>query len=240
MAFRRYFLNPEVHWCFVQHLCIALDVQRDRYISIQACRVKPLLEYFQQSTAAAGGIVPEELPIALASGFPDLVDAGILTPKQTPPNYTAARTVPRPTRLVPQGPPFARGFGVHRALSQFLKACIAADYRLRHQSLAAILRCPAVRDSGNSPASRADEQGLAAALASSFVALRPFYPRRYRCMFDSLALLEFLRRWQVSSRWVFGVSVDPFQAHCWVQHEDVVLCDTRDFAARRFTPIMVA
>ena len=234
----RYFLNPAVHWRFVHHLCIALDVEKDRYVSIQADRVKPLLEYLQQSPVSAGGVQLEELPADLVAPVPDLIDAGILTLEERPPHCGASHTIPRPTRLVPQGPPYARGYGVRLVFPQFLTACITADYRLRHQSLSRILCCPAVRSSGKFTGSPADAMRMATGLASTFVALRPFYPRRYRCMFDSLALLEFLRRWQISSRWVFGVSVDPFQAHCWVQHDDVVLCDTRDFSARRFTPIM--
>jgi hypothetical protein len=71
-----------------------------------------------------------------------------------------------------------------------------------------------------------------------FERLRLFYPRSYLCLFDSLALIHFLARFDVYPDWVFGVNADPFEAHCWVQAGNVVLNDT---VARvsGFTPIMV-
>jgi hypothetical protein len=58
-------------------------------------------------------------------------------------------------------------------------------------------------------------------------------------MFDSLALVEFLAQWHIFPDWVFGVRVDPFEAHCWVQAVEVVLSDTLSFASRWYSPIMV-
>jgi hypothetical protein len=53
-----------------------------------------------------------------------------------------------------------------------------------------------------------------------------------------LALLEFLARYEVLPRWVFGVRARPFVAHCWVQYEDIVFNDTVEHVAS-YTPIMV-
>jgi hypothetical protein len=44
-------------------------------------------------------------------------------------------------------------------------------------------------------------------------------------LFDSLALLEFLAVYRFFPRIVFGVVADPFQAHCWLQDDAVVLND---------------
>jgi len=66
----------------------------------------------------------------------------------------------------------------------------------------------------------------ARSLVRVFARLRWYYPRPYLCLFDSLALLHFLARFDLFPDWVFGVSADPFEAHCSVQLGDVVLNDT--------------
>jgi hypothetical protein len=75
------------------------------------------------------------------------------------------------------------------------------------------------------------------ALISAFCRLRPFYNRRYLCLFDSLALLNFLARYGIFPTWVFGVQSEPFAAHCWVQRNGILLNDTVD-RVRVYTPIL--
>jgi hypothetical protein len=67
--------------------------------------------------------------------------------------------------------------------------------------------------------------------------LRPWYPRGYLCLYDGLALIEFLARRRLFPAWVFGVQAQPFGAHCWVQQGDVVLNESTEYAGQ-FTPIM--
>jgi hypothetical protein len=45
------------------------------------------------------------------------------------------------------------------------------------------------------------------------------------------------RRAGIRPTLVFGVSADPFAAHCWVQLDDIVLTGDLD-TARQFTPIL--
>lgn len=72
---------------------------------------------------------------------------------------------------------------------------------------------------------------------SAFCQLRPWYPRDYRCLFDSFALSEFLFARRIFSRWVFGVQVMPFGAHCWLQIGELVLNESIEEAGR-YTPIL--
>lgn len=74
-------------------------------------------------------------------------------------------------------------------------------------------------------------------LLQAFCRLRPYYPRRYLCLFDSLALLHFLARYSIFPEWIYGVKLEPFAAHCWVQTGDVVVNDIID-RVRDYTPIM--
>jgi hypothetical protein len=76
-------------------------------------------------------------------------------------------------------------------------------------------------------------------LVESFIRFRVFaFSSRNECLFDSLALLEFLARYDIHPDWIFGVQTRPFAAHCWVQSDDVVFNDTVENVSV-YTPIMV-
>ncbi|WP_434213483.1 lasso peptide biosynthesis B2 protein [[Pseudomonas] boreopolis] len=53
---------------------------------------------------------------------------------------------------------------------------------------------------------------------------------------DSLSLLRFLSRRELPANIVFGVTLAPFAAHCWVQAGDIVLNETLS-DANAHTPI---
>jgi hypothetical protein len=76
-------------------------------------------------------------------------------------------------------------------------------------------------------------------LVQCFASYRSRFGKKDACLFNSLALLDFLALHGLYPKLVFGVSMRPFHAHCWVQHEDTVLGDTLERVSQ-FTPIMVA
>nr|WP_263010236.1 lasso peptide biosynthesis B2 protein [Stenotrophomonas maltophilia] len=74
--------------------------------------------------------------------------------------------------------------------------------------------------------------------AAAFRRARPYVPTETVCLLDSIALVRFLARRGLYAQLVFGVTDDPFSAHCWVQAGDLVLNDTvGDVSAH--TPIRV-
>jgi hypothetical protein len=75
-------------------------------------------------------------------------------------------------------------------------------------------------------------------MVETFGRLRPYYPRAYLCLFDSLALVNFLAPYGAFPQWVYGVRLNPFAAHCWVQDSGVVLNDVVE-NVREYTPLMV-
>lgn len=118
-----------------------------------------------------------------------------------------------------------RGVGVLEVAG----ACHWAANALRQRSLRDILAW--------ARRTRAPAGNVQRNLVSRFLALRPFYPRDYNCLFDSLALSRFLRERRASGDWVFGVRGAPFAAHCWVEIEGVPVNDDPDFVAP-YVPIL--
>jgi len=71
-----------------------------------------------------------------------------------------------------------------------------------------------------------------------FARARRYVPIEPVCILDSLSLLRFLSRRRLPANIVFGVTPEPFAAHCWVQTDDMVLNETLS-DAHAHTPIRV-
>lgn len=74
-------------------------------------------------------------------------------------------------------------------------------------------------------------------LTAIYARLRPWYPRKYLCLYDSLALVEFMARRGVYPDWIYAVQAQPFGAHCWVEYDGLLLNEGSEYAGQ-FTPIM--
>lgn len=83
----------------------------------------------------------------------------------------------------------------------------------------------------------AGKQSEAEGLAAGFAASRWLIPIAPRCLVDALALDRLLLRRGVAATLVFGVRLNPFNAHCWLQTERTILTGTAA-EARNFTPIL--
>ncbi len=66
----------------------------------------------------------------------------------------------------------------------------------------------------------------------------PFAPVSGKCLLRSFMLRQLLDRRGLPHDWVFGVATWPFQAHCWLQVDDLVLDDTFEHVSG-YRPIMV-
>jgi hypothetical protein len=124
-------------------------------------------------------------------------------------------------------------------LCRFLQAAAVAKLWLRWRSMRAIV---------NAVTNRRARQGrigcgidplqLLPAMAT-YEKLRPLVlTARDQCLFDSLALINFLAGKRLFPRWIVGVRTSPFRAHSWVQTGDLVLNDLHE-NVRRFKPILV-
>jgi hypothetical protein len=126
-----------------------------------------------------------------------------------------------------------------RAVVAFLGASLFAKLVLRFYSLERVVRRVRDRKAAHATKSLPFDVARARRLVDIFARLRVFlFSHREKCLQDSLALLEFLARYDLFPSWVFAVRARPFVAHCWVQHEGFVFNDTAEHVSG-YTPIMV-
>jgi Transglutaminase-like superfamily len=126
-----------------------------------------------------------------------------------------------------------------RWIVRFFLACATVDWQLRSNALSHTLaRIERRRRRAESSVASWNTE-YASRLVAAFKVLRPLYPRPYLCLFESLALLEFLASYNCFPQVVFGVVADPFQAHCWLQKGSSILNDDLERVGR-YRPILSA
>lgn len=117
---------------------------------------------------------------------------------------------------------------------ELLRAALALCWArgiLGTQSIQAVLDSVSKVRSAATPA----EAGLIAQ-ATRFLAARRYLPSKPNCLVDSLALMRFLGPLAAGTTLIFGVKLEPFSAHCWVQLERLLLNDRSDYV-ERFAPV---
>ena len=121
-----------------------------------------------------------------------------------------------------------------RDLLSVLAQVIRTRRVLRRCPIADAAACPAGTASGRISVGHY----TARSLALRFARARKLVPMAPHCLLDSLALTAWLGRRGIASTLVFGVKLDPFAAHCWVQSGPLLLTD-RCEEIERFVPVRV-
>jgi len=219
----RFYLPQQVFFCCSGSYCVFLDVERDQYFAVPGQSLQMLMPSAARPSAVEAQAVSSEgttsSPMPVVN---DLVAQGLLTTdrlrgKPFEP-VAVAPAVPIPHRQ-PSSLTNSRRFFA------FYAACHIANQRLTTTRIADTVNLIRSRKSNQTRHASVTLETLLS-LTSTFHALRLFYPRPYLCLFDSLALLEFLSLYQIFPTWVFGVEGEPFHAHCWVQYRELLLNDS--------------
>jgi Transglutaminase-like superfamily len=231
-----YFLSKDCFVCNVQGYWVILNAKRDKYHCVthdDLATVGDHLHGWRRQSMDA-----KQFPQTTVDGLIDsMIASGIITRdiSEGKPFIESEFSICERALETPSRAP-SRRFFLYGA-ARFFTACAKADWHLRHRDLLHILA--AIRRRRLRAASRSTvHDGIPTSnLVGTFKHLRPMYPRRYLCLFDSLALAEYLARHCLFPTIVFGVIADPFQAHCWLQEGSVLLNDDLE-RVRRYKPIL--
>ncbi len=227
-----------VHVCRDGDFVVMLDVRRDRYWALEATRTAPLSSIVPGWPASAAGSCngADVAGADAISAIELLIDKGLLC------DESRAGKPATPVRLdLPRRELLADAAGSLAgpvSIARFLIAAATAATLLRCLPFEGVIE--RVKRRNHRRTERGGTDGARATqLVARFAALQPMlFSRRDACLFNSLALIEFLAPHGLHPQWVFGVQGRPFAAHCWVQDGDVLLNDTLEHV-RRYTPIMV-
>lgn len=217
-------LAQGISHCSFPGCAIVLDIRRDRYWRVEAAAASALdLLAGRRSGVADPGILErlhrQGLIEPATQSSPGREDQH--PPSARPPSASALESDIPATR-------FHAGFALEVAAD-----CLAARLATRMRPLASIVSHVAAQ---RTTLSRRPVQE-SATLARVFARYRALVPFAPACLPDTLAFLRFAARRGHFPNLVFGVEAWPFAAHCWAQHEDVVLTDALQHA-RSFSVIL--
>jgi hypothetical protein len=236
----RFLLSRHSFLCVTQGIGVLLDLKHDKYLSLEPKHVRALQEIVvgwpvPQAGTATTPEQEDESPDQVAK---ELLAEGLLTrsPAHGKPATPVSLAAPtssfyHQTLLWPQ-------LEAHH-LVNFVIAWLNVTLMLRCFPLRWVVRRVHKRRAyalAHSPNSNLEE---AQRLAHIFLLVQPaFFSAQDACLRTSLTLVEFLARYRIHPQWVFGVQMNPFAAHSWVQQGSTVLNDTVE-VARAFTPILI-
>lgn len=209
MGFR---LRHGLTYCLVHDRPVFLDIVADRYFTLPAEGTAEFLALLREPDRLAFDLHPQILAM-----FEQNDGASNLNP--------AAATLPQD--YVP-----SRQSGVGMGMLPILSAHAAAWLMLRRLPLEQVLQ----RVSPGNDAVYSNEK--LSERASAFRASDAIVARADRCLLKAVAMILYLHRFGLRPTMIFGISLDPFRAHCWVQSGALLLNETPD-VVRNFTPILV-
>nr|WP_260394875.1 lasso peptide biosynthesis B2 protein [Sphingobium lignivorans] len=210
-------ISDDISWCVCAGQAVFLDLRRDRYVRLRPEQNALFLQW------ANTGTEPKELD--------RLAGCGLLTAGA--PRPPTAVSYPLPVRDAGADLPRAvRSFDIGRAFLAWRRS--SASLRRRH--LADIVR-EMEADTGTVPGT-VDAEARITRIAAAFASTALSFRKADQCLPRALAAWALCRRVGVSPAIVFGVRLEPFAAHCWVQWNDAVVVGGLE-EARMFTPIRV-
>jgi hypothetical protein len=232
-----YLLSSDCFVCRLQDYWIILDTKRDKYLCVAHAELATIGHRlhgwaYPRSPAKDGANVCDEEDSLIES----LVLRGILTgsPRDGKP-FIESETWAR-DRAIEAIELEASARASPLEVIRFFWACGKVHWRLRFGAFArTVAELERRRRHAGSPGEY--DAARTSRLIAIFKILRPLFPRPYLCLFDSLALLEFLAGYDCLPHLVFGVVADPFEAHCWLQAGTAVLNDGLERTGR-YKPIL--
>jgi hypothetical protein len=235
----RYALADHVFLCVNGEHLVLLDLKEDRYWALEAAQTAGLAALVRGWPVAGPESAEAESPSAETLGALEVLQSRGLLTENVPPgkDATPVQAVAPARELISEsetstGPRQGSWptFFVTSAFAKFALRTwpferVVARVRRRKERIASPLQ--------SFDAERARK------LVEAFARYRIYlFSSKNECLYDSLALVEFLARYDIYPDWVFGVQTRPFAAHCWVQHGDIVFNDTVEHVSG-YTPIMV-
>lgn len=213
-------LRDGLFWCRCADRTVFLDIERDRYFCLSAEPAEAFHRWNAREACDEGTLER-------------LVRCGILVPGKSD-------AVRRPMRVTAPCYDFGQDQvqNVKARVPDMLWAAFAqrrARIMLRRKPLRDILAV--LRRRRQISVSAETDMTESRRIGATFSAIARLVRSADQCLPFALAAWELCNRRAINAALVFGVRVDPFAAHCWVQVGDAVIVGDLE-QVRMFTPIL--
>lgn len=217
-------LRDDVYYCIANRKVVMLDLISNTLFCLPAA-----------TDAAFQQLAENARPEGLIADLAPLISRGFLIEAKGD-----GLRAPRPSPLMPlrdvSAASVPEGRLADTLMATFCQLFTICDLRVRpiHMILASLRKrkASAIRQVDPLMDDHA-RQGLAAMLAT-----RRLIATQDKCLRWSIAVARHLARYGAYPNLVFGIRMQPFGAHAWIQAGDVVLNDSADHASQ-YAPILV-
>lgn len=222
-----YYLPAAVHVCATVDGLVFLDIARDKYIGFSGqcpCALHGTVEnwpkcHLHPNTPSIASEVER------SEAIQQLIAQGLLTTTTNGLSCNPSRGV----AMAPTDSLMSRDIGRPsiscRHVIHFLRSWAYASWILRYRSLQAAVE--SVRKRKHPWELDAAETERTVNLVKVFMTARSFFfSSNDKCLLNALALVTFLSYYKQFPDWMIGVRTNPFSAHSWVQHRDILFDDT--------------
>jgi len=233
-----YLIPRHIHLCETGNQVIFLDLRRDKYLAIGRAEREALSGVVNGWPADINVPASPETLQRRTTVAQSMLKLGLLTADARA-GKQAAHPVVDVAREVLVDDDFERRVDIRAGhVAAFLFACACAKFWLRWRAFEQVIESARRRRAKSLERGVAFDLDRSRDLVAIFDRLRPFvFTSKDACLFDSLALIEFLALHGIYPAWLLGVQAQPFGAHSWVQHQQFVFNGTVEYV-RRFTPIL--
>lgn len=212
----RYSLHDDVSYCQADDGLVFLDVRRDRYF-----RLPHDLEM-----AFVACITGEHCP---KEAIEILMKQNIVNSAMSATRHHAEPAIPDAARSSLEMVKRQRETSASIFL-EVLSIVLLIRHRLKRNSLKEVLDYITSYRLNRAPQTTTGNRGLSKRClvdaANDFRRARLYVPVGPVCLLDSLAMTMFFARRGLHTNIVFGITADPFTAHCWTQSGNLLLNDT--------------
>jgi hypothetical protein len=232
----RYFLSSHAFMCLTQGYAVFLDLKNDRYSALTQDESRALWGTVAGwPDSSAESVLTIEMPrIDGGNILHDLHREGLITQQRISGKEARPVTVVEATSDFNA---FLSGFETlpFEHVASFVKAWIRITLELRIRSLEGMVERIRRR---SMISRRSTDTACMAQLVSSYFKLQPkFFSSYNTCLRNSLTMIEYFAHHDIHPTWIFGVRMEPWAAHSWVQDGPIVLNDTVEHV-RTYTPIL--
>ena len=207
-----YSLRDGVSYCQVDDHLIFLDLDNDRYFQLPVRLERAFLAQLHGDTPSGAEVE-------------ELVRQNLLMPQPKSEEPQRPQAILPPSRSAIERtfrPPSLDG----RLLLEVFATMYSTQLQLKIRRLKHLVHALVDYRQRKTVGAPATPESSILEASDRFRCARLYVPIKTCCLLDSLAMLRFLSYRRLSAHLVFGVTSDPFAAHCWVQSGDWVLNDT--------------
>ena len=222
-----YYVPHHVHFAVDGDTAIFMNLRADQYSMLVGSKAQTFRSLLSSSCACEQESPCLKVPSggadidSIRAVVTDLLEYGLLTAERTCPPFPRSLHVPQPEQDLLDPCSMHSERVAILDVWRFVSSCRTAMWRLKFKSIEDTVRAVQKRGHARKTAGPID-LCEARRLVSIYSRLRRLVPKRPLCLYDSLSLVEFLAKYNCFPCWVFGVKVDPWTAHCWVQQGPIV------------------